>query len=360
MPDDPRQDPQRAAKHSGDGETRGTVLVALLANVVIAAAKVVGGVVAASPALLSEAAHSVADSLNEVFLLASLSRSRRRPDARHPFGYGKERYFWSMLAAVGIFVTGGCFSFYQGLHTLLGPGGANTEAYPVVYVVLLVALAAEGSSLLRAARQVYRQARRLGRSFGRQLREGDDPTVRTVVAEDSTAVLGVLLAIAGVWLHQATGRPGWEGVASLAIALLLMYVAYRLGRDAKDLLVGQAADPALQREAYRFLSRQAEIDTVGQLLTMRLGMDSALLAARVDLYRGLDSEDLEEVSGRIKRELHEQCPQFDQVFLDIADADREARRRAERHRAELDGAERERAERERAARPPDSPGAPEG
>ncbi|MCD0483807.1 cation diffusion facilitator family transporter [Streptacidiphilus sp. ASG 303] len=323
---------------SGDGETRGTVLVALLANVVIAVAKVVGGVIAHSPALLSEAAHSVADSLNEVFLLAAVKRSRRRPDARHPFGYGKERYFWSMLAAVGIFVTGGCFSFYQGMHALLNPGSEETGAYAVVYVVLAVSLVAEGTSLAKAVLQVRRAAREHGRGFLTEVREGDDPTVRTVLAEDSTAVLGVVLAVVGVVLHEVTGSSAWEAAASLAIAVLLMYVAYRLGRDAKDLLVGEAVKPGLQQEAHRFLDAQPEIDTVTQLLTMQLGMDSALLAARVDLRAGLDSEQVEEVAVRIKRELREQCPGFEQVFLDITDADHAERKRAERRREDLDRA----------------------
>ncbi|MFF4341238.1 cation diffusion facilitator family transporter [Kitasatospora sp. NPDC001540] len=319
----------------GDGETRGTVLIALVANLVIALAKTVGGLLAGSPALLSEAAHSVADSLNEVFLLASLSRSRRRPDARHPFGYGKERFFWSMLAAVGIFVTGGCFSFYQGLHTLLNPEAEATEGYLVVYLVLLVSLLAEGASLARAALQVRGQARRAGRGLLAQLRRGDDPTVRTVFAEDAAAVLGVLLALAGAGLHQWTGRPGWEAAAALAIGVLLMYVAYRLGRDAKDRLVGQAVDPAVQQQALDVLTERPEVDTVTRLLTMQLGPRSALLAARIDLVDGLDSSGVEELCVGLKQRIRAECPEFDQIFLDITAADEDERRRAAERRRRL-------------------------
>ncbi|GAA2109642.1 cation diffusion facilitator family transporter [Kitasatospora saccharophila] len=318
-----------------DGETRGTVLIALVANLVIALAKIAGGLVAASPALLSEAAHSVADSLNEVFLLASLSRSRRRPDARHPFGYGKERFFWSMLAAVGIFVTGGCFSCYQGLHTLLNPEGEETGGYLVVYLVLLVSLVAEGASLTRAVLQVRRQARQAGRGLAAQLRRGDDPTVRTVFAEDAAAVLGVLLALVGAGLHQWTGRPQWEAAAALAIAALLMYVAYRLGRDAKDRLVGQAVDPAVQQKALDVLTERPEVDTVTRLLTMQLGPGSALLAARIDLVDGLDSSGVEELCVRLKQRIRATCPDIDQVFLDITAADEDERRRAAERRRRL-------------------------
>ncbi|MBK3638823.1 cation diffusion facilitator family transporter, partial [Streptomyces sp. MBT97] len=133
------------------------LLVALVANLIIALAKALGGLFAGSPALLSEAAHSVADSLNEVFLLAALRRSRRPADARHPFGYGKERFFWSLLAAVGIFVMGGCFSFFQGVEALRSGADEELSGYVAGLIVLGVSFVAEGVSLLRALHQVRRQ-----------------------------------------------------------------------------------------------------------------------------------------------------------------------------------------------------------
>ncbi|WP_318279910.1 cation diffusion facilitator family transporter [Streptomyces griseoloalbus] len=294
-----------------DRRTRVTVLVALAANLVIAVAKAVGGVVASSPALLSEAAHSVADSLNEVFLLASLRRSRRPADRRHPFGYGKERFFWALLAAVGIFVMGGCFSFYQGIGALTNGGGEDREGYVAGLIVLGVALLAEGASLLRALYQVRRQG-----GAGSGLR---DPALRTVVAEDGTAVVGVTLAIAGMALHMVTGQVVWEAAASLAIGALLVYVAYRLGRDARDHLIGEAADPEASRRIRELLGEQPEIDSVEALLTMKTGLDTALVAARVDLMPGLDSERVEEVAVRIKRSIAREVPEAEQIFLDITD-----------------------------------------
>ncbi|MBB5125923.1 cation diffusion facilitator family transporter [Streptomyces albaduncus] len=285
--------------------------MALAANLVIAVAKAVGGVVASSPALLSEAAHSVADSLNEVFLLASLRRSRRPADRRHPFGYGKERFFWALLAAVGIFVMGGCFSFYQGIGALTNGGGEDREGYVAGLIVLGVALLAEGASLLRALYQVRRQG-----GAGNGLR---DPALRTVVAEDGTAVVGVTLAIAGMALHMVTGQVVWEAAASLAIGALLVYVAYRLGRDARDHLIGEAADPEASRRIRELLGEQPEIDSVEALLTMKTGLDTALVAARVDLMPGLDSERVEEVAVRIKRSIAREVPEAEQIFLDITD-----------------------------------------
>ncbi|MGW3426194.1 cation diffusion facilitator family transporter [Streptomyces phaeochromogenes] len=295
-----------------DRRTRVTVLVALAANLVIAVAKAVGGLIAGSPALLSEAAHSVADSLNEVFLLAALRRSRRPADSRHPFGYGKERFFWSLLAAVGIFVMGGCFSFYQGVDALRSGSTETHDGYVVGLVVLVVALFAEGASLLRALHQVRKQG---GLAAGAR-----DPALRTVVAEDGTAVLGVTLAIAGMVLHMVTGRIVWEASASLGIGALLVYVAYRLGRDARDQLIGQAADVESSSRIRSLLDAQPEIDSVESLLTMQLGPGSTLVAARVDLVPGLDSEEVELVAERIKRSVSHTIPEADQIFLDVTDA----------------------------------------
>ncbi|MFF4394241.1 cation diffusion facilitator family transporter [Streptomyces sp. NPDC001480] len=294
--------------HRADRKTRITVWVALAANLVIAAAKAVGGLLAGSPALMSEAAHSIADSLNEVFLLAALRRSRRPADARHPFGYGKERFFWSLLAAVGIFVMGGCFSFFQGAEALRNGAEEKFSGYVAGLIVLGVALLAESASLFRALHQVRRQ--------GGSLR---DPALRTVVAEDGTAVLGVTLAIIGMALHMATGQAVWEASASLAIGVLLVYVAYRLGREARDQLIGEAADPELSDRIRTLLAEQPEIDSVEQLFTMKMGLDSTLVAARIDLVPGLDSERVEEVSVRIKQSITEEIPEADQIFLDVTD-----------------------------------------
>ncbi|MFI9586720.1 cation diffusion facilitator family transporter [Streptomyces sp. NPDC052236] len=294
-------------RKTADGRTRVTVLVALAANLVIATAKIIGGIASGSPALLSEAAHSVADSTNEVFLLVAVRRSRRAADRDHPFGYGKERYFWTLLAAVGIFVVGGCFSFYQAYQALGADRQESRSGYVAGLAVLGVSLLAEGSSLLRALYQLRGDGAR-------------DPALRTVIAEDSTAVCGVLLAAAGMSLHLVTGEAVWEAAASLAIGLLLVYVAYRLGREARGRLIGEAVDPVLWDRIRGLLDEQPEIDNVAELLTMRLGLDSTLVAARVDLTPGLDSEEVELVCVRIKRLIRTEWPEAHHVFLDITEA----------------------------------------
>ncbi|MEV7690735.1 cation diffusion facilitator family transporter [Streptomyces bungoensis] len=301
----------KQTEEGNDRHTKITVLVALAANLVIAAAKAVGGVLAGSPALLSEAAHSVADSLNEVFLLAALRRSSRPADRQHPFGYGKERFFWSLLAAVGIFVMGGCFSFYQGVAALRSGTEEKFSGYVAGLIVLAVSLLAEGASLLRALHQVRKQG------GGRDALK--DPALRTVVAEDGTAVLGVTLALIGMALHMVTGQVVWEASASLAIGVLLVYVAYRLGRDARDQLIGEAADPEVSARIEELLHAQPEIDCVVALFTMKMGLRSTMVAARIDLVPGLDSEQVEEVAVRIKRSIARMFPETDQIFLDVTD-----------------------------------------
>ncbi len=303
---------------SGAG-SHASVYAALAANVVIAAAKLVAGLFTSSSALLSEAAHSLADSVNEVFLLASLRRARRVPDRRHPFGYGKERFFWSFLAAVGIFVTGGCFSLYQGTRAWRSPAGESGAELAVAAGVLVFALLAEGASLAKALSQARARAR--GSNWLNMRELTAEPALRTVIAEDGTAVVGVLVALGGVGLHALTGNARWQAAASWAIGALLLYVAFRLGAQAQRELIGQAVDVPLQDALADFLGGQPEVDAVIELLTMRLGPDSTLLAARLDLRPGIDSETVEEVCVRVKRGLHEQWPLFDHVFLDITDAD---------------------------------------
>ena len=324
--------PDRDRTPDGGGtpdHAAGAVWAALAANLAIAAAKTAAGLLSGSPALYAEAAHSAADSLNEIFLLASLRRSRRAADAEHPFGYGMERFFWSLLAAVGIFVTGGCFSFYQGIRAWMHPQPESAHGYVIALGVLAISLVAEGSSLLKAL--VQRRRRRDSINAGRAGEDapttgvGEDPALRTIVAEDSTAVAGVLLAAAGVGLHLLTGNARWEAAASAAIGALLIYVAFRLAVVAQRELIGEAVDPVVQQELRDFLDRQEEIDTVMDLLTMRLGPESTLLAVRVDLHGGFDSEDVELVCMRIKGSLRERWPELDHVFLDITDAPTERR-----------------------------------
>ncbi len=305
--------------------TRGTVLVALGANLAVAAAKAVGGVLTGSAALLSEAAHSVADCLNEVFLLLSLSRAQRPADRTHPFGYGKERFFWSLLAAVGIFVSGAGFSAYQGIEALRAHESEppSTRSFLVIYGVLVFALLLEGWSLLTALRQVRSEAADAHRSPLVFVRRSPDPTVKTVASEDTVAVVGVVIALVGTVLHQVTGAELWDGVASLLIAALLAYIAVVLGRDTKELLIGEAADPAVRLGAYDALRSRPEVAGVGELLTMQLGPASVLCVGRVQLANGLSAEQVARLCNEVEDEIRGRFPDVVSFFVDCGGASHE-------------------------------------
>ena len=296
-------------------ESRKTGLAAKFAILDIAAAKTAAGLLGGSAAMLSEAAHSFADTMNQVFLLVSLSLGNREPDEDHPFGYGKERFFWALLAAVFIFVSGALFSLWQGVHGLLG-GGTVEGGYLLTYAVLVFALVADGASWWRAAHQVRNEAAAAGTSVRDYVRQSRDPTVKTVLFEDSAAVTGVVLALVGVGLHQLTGKAFFDAGASLLIGLLLAYIAYRLGRDTKNLLIGEAARPEQREALRRAILAHPEVDAVLQLLTMHLGPGSLLVAVRLDLRDGLSSQRVEAVSTQIEAELAEVVPEVTQVFLD--------------------------------------------
>ena len=219
------------------GGSRVTVLVAGASNLVIAFAKLLTGWVSGSAAMLAEAAHSFADTLNQGFLLAALGRSGKPADREHPFGYGMERYFWSLLAAVGIFVLGAGFAVYQGLEVLLV--GAPRSGSPVwSFIVLGVAFVVEGSSLVRAIWQLRAEAGTSKRSTLPYLVQDAEPALRAVVSEDSVALLGVLLAGAGLALKEWTGQAVWDGLASLLICGLRVVVAIGLGLQNQQYLIG--------------------------------------------------------------------------------------------------------------------------
>jgi cation diffusion facilitator family transporter len=303
------------AQGSNEGASRRTVYVALAANGAIAAAKLVGGLIAGSSAMLSEAAHSVADTMNQVFLLVSLTFSRREPDLEHPFGYGKERFFWSFMAAVMIFVSGAVFSAFQGLERITA-SGAEKENFPVAYAVLGFALVAEGISLARAVRQTRAEAGEAGEPHARYVRRSRDPTTKTVLFEDTAAVAGVVLALAGVALSQVTGNPAWDGVASLAIALLLAGVALGLGHQTYELLIGQAARPEERRAIEEVIERRPEVEEVVELFTMVLAPEQLLVAVHFDVADDLSGDDIERVTDEIEDELRREVPAVAHVFLD--------------------------------------------
>jgi cation diffusion facilitator family transporter len=307
--------------------SRVTVLLALAANVGIAVLKAIAGALTGSAALLSEAAHSVGDSVTEVLLLTALRRSRRPADRWHPFGYGKERYFWSLLAAMGILVSGAAYSIYEGVRTIVGESGGLTRVW-VSYVVLAGSAVLEAASFAQSSRELRQQARAEGVRVRDYLREPEDSTVKSVVLEDSAALVGLTLAFLGVAGRQLTGWAVWDGLAALAIGALLVVVAFALARTNMGLLIGKQANVRLVRKVRRFLEEQPEVEKLVDLLTMMVGTGRILVCARLDFDDNLSAAQLERVCVRIDRDLRLAFVALDEVFLEPVprtDADLRAR-----------------------------------
>ena len=305
-----------ATKPSGssDGESTGTVIVAGVANLAIAVAKLVGGLISHSSAMMSEAAHSLADTVTEVLLFIALKRGNRAPDARHPFGYGRETYFWAFLAALCTFGVGAGFSVWQGVTTIIErePEGSPT----ISYVILAVSFVLEGSSLLKAVRQVRGAAAERGISARQYLRHTTDTTVKAVTFEDSAALVGLVLAALGLFLEQITGDPLWDGIAAILIGVLLVLVAGSLARANISLLIGQSVPGATQQELKDELSGLDQVDDVPFLLTTVIGPGQLLVAAKVDFADTATVADIERASDEAERRLVAKHPGVRYVFLD--------------------------------------------
>jgi cation diffusion facilitator family transporter len=310
-----RQTSERSLRRTRDaGESRRTVYIALTANTTIAVAKLFGGLVSGSAAMLAEAAHSLADTTNQGFLLVSITLSGREPTPSRPFGWGQERFLWTFVAAVGMFVAGAIFAIGWGVYELLKPPSASE--YLVPYVVLGVAFVAEGASWMRALRQTRSEAEKAGMPLLRYVRQSRDPNVKMVLSEDTAALVGIAIAVAGITADAVSGSHTWDPVASILIGVLLISVAIWMGRDAKNLLIGAAARPDEREALEKALTGYDEVVELQELLTMILGPNALLVAARVDLADDLHADDVERLSNEIEERLHEVVPDVTEVFLD--------------------------------------------
>jgi cation diffusion facilitator family transporter len=298
------------AEHSATGRT---VLIAGAANIFVALIKLAAGILVGSSAMLAEAAHSAADTLNQGFLWASLRQSARPADARHPFGYGQERYFWSLLAAFGIFIAGAGFSIFEGLLAL---GHTGSENPLPAYIVLVVAGVAEGTSLVRVLVQYRSEARHSHTEMLDQVRSSPDTTVRTTLFEDSAAMVGLVIAALGLALRQVTGSPVWDGGASIAIGVLLIVVAIRLGLDNREYLIGRAAGPRELGAIREEIEKTPGVDELLDLLTMYLGPEHLIVAARVAFSDDISADRAEDVADDIDKRLADRLPLVPHVFLD--------------------------------------------
>ncbi|RJL35390.1 cation diffusion facilitator family transporter [Bailinhaonella thermotolerans] len=297
-----------------------TVLVAGGANLAIACAKAVAGAISGSGAMLSEAAHSVADTLTEVLLLMALRRGSRKGDRRHPFGYGREGYFWAFLAALATFVLGAGFSITHGVHTVRD--GEELGSFGVSYLVIAASLVLEGISWVRAYRQASSAAKRWRANLFRFVRLSADTPLKAVLFEDTAALIGLLLAAGGLGLSQLTGNPMWDGLASILIGVLLLVVAITLGRDNISFLIGRSLPREMEHAIAEELESIPEIRSVVLLYTSVLSPTAAMVAAKVDFADCFTAAQIEAAASEAERRLREAIPLIRYVFLDPTSAAR--------------------------------------
>jgi cation diffusion facilitator family transporter len=274
-------------QRQGGSESLTTVLVAFGANVLIALAKSAAAMVTGSASLVAEAAHSWADAGNEIFLLVADRRSHRAPDPAHPLGHGREAYVWSLFAALGLFVAGAAVSVTHGVQELIHPQPA--ERFVVGYVVLGVSFVLEGVSFLQSVRQAKPEAESMQRDLIEHVLATSDPTLRAVFAEDSAALIGLVIAAAGLAAHELTGSATPDAIGSILVGVLLAVVAVVLINLNRRYLVGQEADPRVRVAALQALLDLPEVARVTYLRLEVVGPRMVFVVGDVDLT-GDDTE----------------------------------------------------------------------
>ena len=304
------------------------VLGALFANGLITILKLVAAFVTGSSGMMAEAFHSVADTTNQVFLLLGLRFYKRPASRKHPFGHGKERFFWSFIAAIFIFGVGATYAIYEGINKLAHPHPPTNLKW--AYIILAISFVLEAGSIGLALYQEIKEAHHEGLSFWQYLALSKDPTAKTVLFEDSAALLGILIAATGILLtdYQVGGAAGayWDGLASIIIGGVLAVVAFVLARTSRALLLGEAANIKSVRAIKKAIESHPNVEKVVELLTMHLAPKEILINAHVKMRDDLRTDQIvgtiEEVEELIKRAE----PKVQKIFLEASRDKRESDR----------------------------------
>ncbi len=292
--------------------SRRAVLAALCANLGIACAKFVGFFFTGAASLLAEAVHSCADTGNQALLLLGGARAQRAPTRHHPFGYGRERYFWAFVVALVLFALGSLFSIYEGVQKLLHPHELVSPQWGVG--ILVLAMIFEGFAFWNAAREANRV--RGSHSWWEYIRHARSPELPVVLLEDLGALLGLLLALVGLGLATVTGDPKYDALGSVAIGVLLGGIAVVLAAEMKSLLIGESAEPAQRQAIVRILEEDAEVRRLLRLQTQHLGPDELLVCAKLELSPELDVGAVVATLNRVEKRLREQVGIVGSVYLE--------------------------------------------
>jgi cation diffusion facilitator family transporter len=300
-----------------------TLVVALLANLGIAASKFVAAAITGSSAMLTEGVHSVVDSTNQLLLMWGRRQAKKPPDKYHPLGYGREIYFWSFVVAVLVFALGAGVSIYEGIIHIVEPEEAVSPI--VAYVVLLFAFLLEGWST-REAFQEFKEAKgQLG--WWEAIRNSKDPPAFIVLLENGAAMAGIVAAAVGVLVSQITGDPFYDGAASVVIGVILGITAMVLAYESKGLLIGEAANPELVRGLRDLACSKRGIVGVGHVLTVHSSPDQITAMMNVDFRDTITAGDVERIVRQVEREAHKRWPQVRRLFIrPMQDAARERKK----------------------------------
>jgi cation diffusion facilitator family transporter len=273
-----------------------------------------------SSGMMAEALHSFADTTNQVFLLLGLRFYRRPASDKHPFGYGKERFFWSFIAAIFIFGVGATYAIYEGVVKLSHPHPPENLKW--AYWVLAISFVLEAGSIALAIYQEVKEAHHEGLTFFAYLRESKDPTAKTVIFEDSAALLGIVIAGVGIYLTDHHTGPGdgayWDGVASILIGLVLAVVAFVLARSSRGLLLGEAANRKVVGAIKEAIESHPNVVRVVELLTMHLAPKQILINAHVNLRDDLVTGDIVQTIEEVEDLIKQAEPKVEMVFLETA------------------------------------------
>lgn len=286
------------------------LVLALAANLGIAVAKFAAAAITGSSALLTEGVHSLVDSTNQLLLMYGQKRAAKPADARHPAGYGRELYFWSFVVALLVFALGAGVSVYEGIQHVLDPEKAVSPL--IGYLVLALAFALEGGSTVTAFREF--DAARGGKSWWRALIDTKDATTVIVLLENGAAMAGILIAAIGLGISQLSGDARFDGIASILIGLLLGVVAIFLAREAKGLLIGEAADPVLV-EGIRSAASRTGVMGIGDIMTIHNAPEQIVAALNVDFDNRLTAGDVERIVDEIERAVQQRFPSVTRIYV---------------------------------------------
>lgn len=312
---------QEAELAAGTSQRPITIYSAIAANLGIAVTKFAAGAASGSSAMLSEGVHSLVDTGNQLLLLLGIRESRKPACDKHPFGRGKEQYFWSLIVAILLFGAGGGVSLYEGIERMRHPGELGDPFWS--YLVLIAAVIMEGASWVIAWR-AFRRRKASEQGFWKALRSSKDPAIFVVLVEDSAAMAGLIVALVGIYLSHQLGTAYYDGVAALLIGVILVVVALFLIYESKGLLMGESADPGLIRRIRAAVEDDGSVSAIHNLLTMHLGPEEVLLNMDIEFRPELDAAAVAMAIDRIEAAIQAEAPTVKQIYIEAESIRRRA------------------------------------